>query len=171
MFLKIANVWVRQVEFKLGSGERFEYSWLHCILSTTHAMGLMIVLVLVMMTMTLTMKGWRQGLGLTRLQGPVFIHQTHPTVLYSSPYSQLCICIFPHNCIHALSSCVYSHLYSSPAWVHTATESNVNQFDKRFVTYQVSHLHIAIVPTCKILGSVFTNWARCFLRNPVLGGN
>ena len=57
----LSGCWVVKLkqDFKLGSGERFEYSWLHCILSTTHAMGLMIVLVLVMMTMTLTMKGWR----------------------------------------------------------------------------------------------------------------
>ena len=94
---------------------------------------------------------WSMGdrawtLVLTRLQGPVFIHQTHPTVLYS----QLCICIFPQfNCIHALSSRVYSHLYSSSLRVHTATGELYSmsplrvhrRFKHRSVTYWISYLH------------------------------
>ena len=96
----------------------FKYSWsiVGCIASYQQLKRLMIVLVLVMMTMTLTMKGWRQGLGLTRLQGPVFIPPnssycalfiTEFTVVF---VSTVVFMLSLHVCIHI---CIQAHSVST----------------------------------------------------------
>ena len=105
----------------------------------------LILTIMKMMTMMIAIerdRDWTQSL--TRLQaGQYSSQQTHPTLLYSSPYSQLvvfvyfCICIvitivyFP-NCIHAVSQCVYSHLYSNSPCVRSATGE----------LYSMSPLHV-----------------------------
>ena len=78
---------------------------------------------------------------------PVFIHQTHPTVLYSSPHSQLYLYISTsivfmlslHVCIHI---CIQAHPVStmSPLRVHRR---------RRFNGTDLLHIEfpICIVPT------------------------
>ena len=128
----------------------------------------LILTIMKMMTMMIAIerdRDWTQSL--TRLQaGQYSSQQTHPTLLYSSPYSQLvvfvyfCICIvitivyFP-NCIHAVSQCVYSHLYSNSPCVRSATGElysmsplHVRQrFKLRSVTYWISLLHTITITT------------------------